>query len=170
MSAPAGAKSRAPEFVEALKAAGYDFFATVPCSLLKGAISILENEPADTYVCAVREDAACGFACGAWMGGRQPVVLCQNSGFSVSINALLSLLKMYGTPCLFVVSWRGYEGKDAPEHIETGEIMLDQLKLLRVPYEVLEPEQMEEQIGSLTEQMKATRKPVALVVRPGILQ
>ena len=78
MSAQAGTKSWAPEFVAALKEAGYDFFTTVPCSLLKGAISILENEPEGTYVCAVREDAACGFACGAWLGGRKPVVLCQH--------------------------------------------------------------------------------------------
>ena len=170
MSTAAGTKSWAPEFVAALKEAGYDFFTTVPCSLLKGAISILENEPEGAYVCAVREDAACGFACGAWLGGRKPVVLCQNSGFSVSINALLSLLKMYGTPCLFVVSWRGHEGTDAPEHLETGAIMLDQLDLVGVPYEVLDPERMGEQIGSLTRTMEETRKPVALVVRPGILQ
>ncbi len=164
-----GGESYAAAFVTELKAAGYDFFTTVPCSLLKGAISILENEPPDRYVPAVREDAACGFACGAWLGGRQPVVLVQNSGFSVSINALLSLLKLYETPCLFVVSWRGHEGKDAPEHIETGAIMLDQIRLLGVPFEVLEPDRMADQLGVLTRTMEETRKPVALVVRPGIL-
>ena len=161
--------SHAAAFVAELKRHGYDFFTTVPCSLLKGAVKILENEPADRYICAVREDAACGFAVGAWMGGRQPVVLCQNSGFSVSINAILSLLQMNEVPCLFVTSWRGYEGKDAPEHLRTGAIMLDQLKLLDVPHEVLEPEKMGEQIAALTRTMKETRKPVALVVRPGIL-
>ena len=161
--------SHAAEFVDTLKANGYDFFTTVPCSLLKGAIKILENEPNDVYISAVREDAACGFAAGAWMGGRQPVVLCQNSGFSVSINAIASMLQMNEIPCLFVVSWRGYEGKDAPEHLITGDIMPDQLKLLKIPYEVLDPSRMGEQITSLTTTMKETRLPVALVVRPGIL-
>ena len=161
--------SHAAAFVTELKAQGYDFFTTVPCSLLKGAVKIIEDEPEDVYISAVREDSACGFATGAWMGGRQPVVLCQNSGFSVSINAILSLMRMNKVPTLFVVSWRGFEGKDAPEHLITGEIMLDQLKLLGVPFEVLDPEQMQEQITTLTTTMKATREPVALVVKPGIL-
>jgi len=161
--------SHAAAFVTGLKDQGYDFFTTVPCSLLKGAVKILEDEPKDVYISAVREDAACGFAVGAWMGGRQPVVLCQNSGFSVSINAILSLMRMNKVPALFVISWRGFEGKDAPEHLITGEIMLDQLKLVGVPFKVLDPEQMPEQITSLTATMNDTREPVALVVRPGIL-
>jgi sulfopyruvate decarboxylase alpha subunit len=154
-------------FVEELKEHGYDFFTTVPCSILKGVIRVLENEPRDRFISAVREDAACGFACGAWMGGRQPVVLCQNSGFSVSINAIASLMRMNRIPCLFIVSWRGYQGVDAPEHLITGAIMLDQMKLVGVPYEVLEPERMGEQIATLTMTMEETREPVALVVRPG---
>ncbi len=158
---PAGA------FVDELKDQGYDFFTTVPCSILKGVIRVLENEPKNRFISAVREDAACGFACGAWMGGRQPVVLCQNSGFSVSINAIASLMRMNRIPCLFVVSWRGHQGVDAPEHLITGAIMLDQMKLVGVPCEVLEPERMGEQIATLTTTMKETREPVALVVRPG---
>jgi len=93
----------------------------------------------------------------------------QNSGFSVSINAILSLMRMNKVPTLFVISWRGFEGKDAPEHLITGEIMLDQLKLVGVPFEVLEPEQMKEQLTRLTATMNDTREPVALVVKPGIL-
>jgi len=161
--------SHAAAFVSELKEQGHDFFTTVPCSLLKGAVKILEDEPEDVYISAVREDAACGFATGAWMGGRQPVVLCQNSGFSVSINAILSLMRMNKVPTLFVVSWRGFEGNDAPEHLITGDIMLDQMKLLGVPFEVLDPEKMQEQLTKLTATMNETREPVALVVKPGIL-
>ena len=103
------------------------------------------------------------------LGGRQPVVLCQNSGFSVSINAIASLMRMNRIPCLFVVSWRGYQGVDAPEHLITGAIMLDQMKLVGVPHEVLEPERTGEQLATLTKTMKETREPVALVVRPGMI-
>jgi sulfopyruvate decarboxylase subunit alpha len=161
--------SHSEAFVAELKSQGYDFFTTVPCSLLKGVVRILEDEPADRYISAVREDAACGFACGAWMGGRQPVMLCQNSGLSVSINAIASLMRMNKIPMLIVASWRGYQGKDAPEHLITGEIMLDQLKLIGVPFEVLEPGEMGAQLERLTKTMMKTREPVALVVRPGIL-
>src|SRR5919199_1261051 len=36
-----------------------------------------------------------------------------------------------------VVTWRGFEGKDAPEHIVTGEITPKLLDLLRIPFRVL---------------------------------
>ena len=35
----------------------------------------------------------------------------------MSLNALASLHLLYRIPCLLVVTWRGFEGKDAPEHL-----------------------------------------------------
>src|SRR5713101_1616761 len=97
--------THAQQFLNELHRLGYDFFTGVPCSFLKGAFALLEKEPADRYVAAVREDAALGFAAGAYLGGRQPAVFMQNSGLGVSINALLSLNSLYQIPCLLVISW-----------------------------------------------------------------
>jgi phosphonopyruvate decarboxylase len=69
---------------------GFDFFTGVPCSLIESLIAALEADPAVLYVPAVREDAAVGVAAGAWLGGRRPVVLMQNSGLGTSLNALRS--------------------------------------------------------------------------------
>ncbi|MBI3270134.1 MAG: sulfopyruvate decarboxylase subunit alpha [Planctomycetes bacterium] len=162
--------AHAQAFVDELRLHGFDFFTGVPCSLLKGAVSILEREPADRYVSAVREDAAFGFATGAWLGGRRPALFIQNSGLGVSYNALASLLHLYRIPCLIVVSWRGYEGKDAPEHLLTGETTPGLLQLLRIPHEVLEPERLAAQVSALAARMDAERRPVACLVRPGILE
>src|SRR5262245_9299782 len=107
--------SHAPEFVRALADAGFDFFAGVPCSLLKGLVSALEAGKRAHYVSATREDSAIGMAAGAWMAGRTPMVLMQNSGLGVSVNALASLSTMYEIPTLLVISWRGEGGNDAPE-------------------------------------------------------
>ncbi len=73
-------KSYAPEFVAALKEAGFDFFAGVPCSLLKGLVSLLDADASARYISATREDSAIGMAFGAWLGGRLPMVPMQNSG------------------------------------------------------------------------------------------
>ena len=70
-----------------------------------------------------REDAALGVAAGAYLGGRLPMVLMQNSGLGVSVNALGSLHILYEMPVLLLVTWRGYEGKDAPEHLVMGEVL-----------------------------------------------
>ena len=42
-------------------------------------------------------------AVGAWMAGRRPVLLMQNSGLGVAVNALSSLMLMYRTPALLVI-------------------------------------------------------------------
>jgi hypothetical protein len=54
----------------------------------------------------------------------------QNSGLGTSLNALASLALMYGLPSLLLVTWRGHRGKDAPEHLLTGEISPRLLELL----------------------------------------
>ena len=79
------------EFCELLKDRGFDFFTGVPCSIFEAVISALERDPTITYVPAVREDTAVGLATGAHMAGRRPMVLMQNSGLGVCMNALTSL-------------------------------------------------------------------------------
>jgi phosphonopyruvate decarboxylase len=157
------------QFLDLLERHGYDFFTGVPCSLFEGVTRILDDEPRYGYVSAVREDAALGLAAGAYLGGRQPVVLMQNSGLGVSINALVSLHQIYDIPALLIVSWRGQDGGDAPEHLIMGRITAPVLQLLDVPYEVCDPPSMDAQLQALTATMRRTRRPVALVVPKGIL-
>lgn len=44
----------------------------------------------------------------------------QNSGLMNSLNDLSSLLITYKIPILFIVSWRGAPGEDAPQHLING--------------------------------------------------
>ena len=148
----------------------FDFFAGVPCSLIEDVIAVLEQRPRAPYVPAVREDVAIGMAAGAWLGGRRPCVLMQNSGLGTSLNALASLALMYGFPALLVVTWRGYEGKDAPEHLLTGAITPQLLELLGVPYRVLAAATAAADVAWAAEEMDARMQPVALVVPPGVVQ
>jgi sulfopyruvate decarboxylase subunit alpha len=163
--------SSAPEFVAALKTAGFGFFAGVPCSLLKGLVSILDQDPDAHYVSATREDSAIGMAVGAYLGGKLPLVLMQNSGLGVSVNALASLSTMYAIPTVLVISWRGEGGNDAPEHILMGEIMSPILDLLKIPQRVLTAkEPMAPQVAWAKETALARKYPAALIVPGGILE
>jgi len=158
------------DFAERLRGHGFDFFTGVPCSLIEDLIAVLEQDGRAPYVAAVREDAAVGVAAGAWFGGRRPAVLMQNSGLGTSLNALASLSLMYGLPVLLVVTWRGYEGKDAPEHILTGQITPKLLELLGIPFRVLAGESLDADLAWAAREMTARMQPVALVVPPRVVE
>jgi len=172
----------AATFLTALRDHGFDFHAGVPCSLLKHLIKRFDSEPEWGYISAVREDSALSLACGAWFGGRTPVVYMQNSGLGTSLNALQSLVQMNEVPLLIVVSWRGEGGADgvpqgstskpgfvdAPEHVFTGARMTAQLDLCEVPYRVLDPDRIAEDVAAIATVMRTTERPVALIVRKGI--
>ena len=96
-------------FVQALQDIGVDFFTGVPDSILGGIIAELMERR--LYTPAVREDEAVAMAAGAYMAGKIPAVLMQNSGLGTSLNTLISLNMIYCQPCILIVSWRGYQGK-----------------------------------------------------------
>ena len=109
-------------FIKRLIQEDYKFFTGVPCSLLSGLIYELEDQQEVRYIPAVREDAAVGLCTGAYLAGAMPVLLMQNSGLGYSLNAFTSLNLIYNIPMLVIMSWRGKDGKDAPEHIIMGDI------------------------------------------------
>jgi sulfopyruvate decarboxylase subunit alpha len=153
-------------FVRWLLEAGFNFFTGVPCSLMQ---SVFAHLAAHGYVQAAREDAAVGMATGAYLGGKQPVVLMQNSGLGQSLDALSSLALLYRIPCLLLIGWRGYGGKDAPEHLLTGQITPTLLETLRIPYQILDEDTAAQDIRWAAERMRQDRTPVALLLRKGVV-
>ena len=109
-------------FVQGLQDLGVNFFTGVPDSILGGIIEELMTRK--VYTPAVREDEAVAMAAGAYMAGKIPAVLMQNSGLGTSLNTLISLNMMYRQPCILLISWRGFQGNDAPEHLVMGETMV----------------------------------------------
>lgn len=153
---------------------GYDFFTGVPCSLVEALLAELEARHAargarSPYVPSVREDIAVGLAAGAWLGGRTPAVIMQNSGLGTSLNALVSLSLLYRLPALLLVTWRGHGGGDAPEHIVMGEISPALLDLIRIPHRTLGASPAADLGWARAESLRLSQ-PVALLVPPGLLE
>ena len=157
------------ELAGLLEAQGYDFASGVPCSLIESLIATLETHPRLPYVPAVREDVAVGIAAGAWLAGRRPLVLMQNSGLGTSMNALVSLSLMYRLPALLLVTWRGYAGKDAPEHLVMGEISPGLLDMMRIPHRVLSARSVADDVAWGRAESERLSQPVALLLPPGVL-
>jgi sulfopyruvate decarboxylase subunit alpha len=162
-------KMKSSEFVEIIERQGFDFFAGVPDSTLRGIVTALMQRGENYYIPAVREDDALGLACGAYLAGRRPVVLMQNSGLGTSLNALTSLHLIYKIPCLLIVSWRGYGGVDAPEHLVMGEACSKILEIVGIPYRVLSPDCVTEDLAWSAKIMENEKIPVGLMLKKGIL-
>lgn len=157
-----------PAFFEALRNHGFDFFTGVPCSLLGGLYPTLESQEQVPYIESVREDEAVAQAAGAYMAGAQPVVLMQNSGLGNSLNVICSLNQIYKQPFLLVITWRGYQGKDAPEHLIIGEAMTGIFENIGLPFQVLDADALDEQLTQAKKDL-ATGSPTALIVKRGVI-
>jgi len=156
----------AARFVDRLITDGIDFFTGVPCSLVASVVAELERR--GVYHGETREDAALGVAAGAYLGGRLPLVVMQNSGLGVSLNALGSLHILYRIPALLLLTWRGYEGKDAPEHLVMGDVLPRLLDLFEISHRAPSPETALTDVDWAVATLRETRRPTALVVRPGL--
>ena len=121
-----------------LKALGFEFYTGVPCSFLKNLINYSINEC--NYIAAANEGDAVAIAAGAYLGGRKPVVLMQNSGLTNAISPLTSLTYPFKIPVLGFVSLRGEPGlHDEPQHELMGEITEKMLDLMQIKWEFLSP-------------------------------
>ena len=152
-----------------LKRNGYNFYSGVPCSILK---SLLKNVIADEdirYIPAVRENAELGVASGGYLAGRKSCVLMQNSGLGNIINAMTSFNLIYKIPVLMFISWRGFKGKDAPEHIIMGKKTLSLLKELSIPYRIL-TERYEKDIDWALKQIERHSIPTVLILKKDLIK
>ena len=151
-----------------LKARDYTFFSGVPCSILKEILRDGLTDSEVTYVPAVRENVALGVASGSYLAGRKSGILIQNSGLGNIINTLVSFNLIYKIPVLLFITCRGYQGKDAPDHIIMGEKTLPLLKDLIIPTVILS-ENFEKDIDWAINQMETQSIPVAVILKKGMV-
>lgn len=158
--------ANAKQFSQDLKSNGYNFFTGVPCSLLGALIDELSR--IDTpYIAAPREDSAMGLASGAYLAGKLPAILIQNSGLGYSLNVLTSLNLIYRIPMLCLISYRG-QGPDAPEHILMGKTCIPILKEIGIPCFIGTENTINQELKKATDWILRERTPAALFVTKGI--
>ncbi|MEU7039534.1 phosphonopyruvate decarboxylase [Streptomyces varsoviensis] len=161
---------RAREFLGAALSRGFDFYTGVPCSFLTPLINGTISHQELRYVGATSEGEAVALATGAWLAGRQPVAMCQNSGLGNMINPLTSLSHPFRVPFLLVCTWRGQPGlKDEPQHEVMGGVTHELLTTIRVPHRPFpdRPELIEPALDEAAKLMADGELPTALIMRKG---
>jgi phosphonopyruvate decarboxylase len=154
-------------FGEKLKESGFTLFSGVPCSFLKSLINYAINEC--EYVAAANEGDAVAIASAAYVGGKKPVVLMQNSGLTNAVSPLTSLTYPFRIPLLGFVSLRGEPGiPDEPQHELMGRITTQLLDLMEIEWQYLslDPEEAEHQLLQ-ADQHIAQNRSFFFVVRKG---
>jgi len=151
-----------------LKAAGLNFYLSVPCVFLQDIIKLLEHDADITYTPVTREEEAIGVASGAYLGGNKPVILMQSSGLGNCVNAICSLSNFYNIPILFLISHRGTQVEKIAAQKPMGEIMTPLLSLVNIDcYSFSDPAQLES-ISEIVEEMYQNQISKAILLHPTI--
>ena len=106
----------------------FNFITCVPDSIFK---EVLPHLP--EWELAPRENHAIAMAFGARLAGKAPVVLMQNSGIGLALDALFGTFELYGQGCLVVISNRGQLPWEEIQHQHWGEVTRDVLVSCKIP-------------------------------------
>ena len=164
------------KFCTLLKKNNINFITGVPDSLLKNIICLFEKKNLEEHLSVGNEGIAVSLAAGHYLSSGNPaLVYMQNSGLGNAINPLNSITnkKVYGIPMILLIGWRGeiikknLQVNDEPQHLYQGKITLKQLKLIDIPYKIINKnlKNIEKVIKELKELTISLQKPVAIVVK-----
>lgn len=117
-----------------LKDVGIDFIVSVPCVNLGKLLEMIDNDDGIIHVPVTREEEGFGIAAGAYIGGRKPCILMQNSGLGNSVNVLASLYELYHIPILMIMSHRGTKGEFMSAQVPMGLATPKVLDALNITY------------------------------------
>ena len=147
----------------------------MPDSLLKDFCAyIQENVNHEKHIISANEGTAVAIASGYQIGsGKIPLIYLQNSGFGNTINPLISLTdsKVYSIPLLLLMGWRGEPGtKDEPQHLKQGEVTIELLKALNIPFFILDKDEKNtlKSIQSAVQTIAEIESAVVLLAKKGV--
>ena len=99
--------------IQGMKDAGINFVSALPDSWLTSCLEEVRNDSAFTYVRVVNESQGIAVCAGAWLGGKKPAVLHQNTGLFESGDSLRGLGLGFPLPLLLLIGYRGWR-REAP--------------------------------------------------------
>lgn len=159
-------------FYSTLKKYGINFTSGVPCAAQKNIFPFFFNDPEMIYINAAREEDAIGIATGAYLAGKKPIVLMQNSGLANCINALASLCIPYKIPMLMLVTWRGYpkDKNEPPYHWVMGKSTIKLMKDIGIPVYIIPNKNPESIILPSIKEMQEQKRPVVMLLKRHIFK
>ena len=151
------------QIVESLVQNRIEFVTTVPCKQLGGVIDGAEKHGQIMHVPSNKEDEGMGLCAGAWMGGKRPCIIMQNTALGVTFNTLATLTQFYQMPLPMLISFRGELGERVAAQVEMAvhtKAILDQLTIQT--YHFHHPDDVNE-LDTILNHTFMSRKPTAIL-------
>ena len=144
-----------------------DFVTTVPCKQLAGVIDAIDQHDEILHVPSNKEDEGMGLCAGAYMGGRRPCIVMQNTAIGVTINTLVTLIQYYQIPLPMLISYRGEVGEKVACQVEMAVHTKALLAQLGIPtYHFHHPDHVE-QFDGILKHTQMCKKPSAILTDAG---
>lgn len=151
------------QILEGLLANKIEFVTTVPCKQLAGVIEKVENCPEIHHVPANKEDEGMGLCAGAFMGGKRPAIIMQNTAIGVTINTLVTLTQFYRMPLPMLISYRGELGEPVACQVEMAVHTKALLAQLHIPTYHFHHEDDVHELDAILKHTFMCNKPVAIL-------
>ena len=151
------------DIVDTMVANDISFVTTVPCKQLAGVITELEQRDDVQHMPCNKEDEGMGLCAGAYMGGKRPAIIMQNTAIGVTINTLVTLQQFYRIPLPMLISYRGELGEPVSCQVEMAvhtKALLDQLQ---IPHYHFHREEDAQELDAILKYSFMSNKPVAIL-------
>ena len=140
-----------------------EFVTTVPCKQLAGVIAKLEESDRIYHIPSNKEDEGMGLCAGAYMGGKRPAIIMQNTAIGVTINTLVTLTQYYRMPLPMLISYRGELGEPVACQVEMAVHTKALLNQLQIPTYHFHNEEDADELDSILKYTFMCNKPVAIL-------
>jgi sulfopyruvate decarboxylase subunit alpha len=153
------------EALEGIKAAGIDFVSGLPDGWLRYVHAAVREDPGILYVPVCNEGVGFSACAGAWLGGKRPLLVMEDSGLRVACEYIARISLGADIPVTLLMSYRGDVGETEHWGIPHGIVVEPLLKALRVPYLIArKPGELAPAIVRATRRANASLFPAAVLV------
>ena len=151
------------KIVEDLVQNDINFVTTVPCKQLAGVIDEVESCESIFHIPCNKEDEGIGLCAGAFMGGKRPAIIMQNTAIGVTINTIVTLTQFYRMPLPMLISYRGELGEPVACQVEMAVHTKPLLDQLNIPTYHFHKEQDVDELDRILKYTFMCNKPVAIL-------
>jgi sulfopyruvate decarboxylase subunit alpha len=149
------------QIVDDFVANDISFVTTVPCKQLAGVIDEVETRPEIYHIPSNKEDEGMGLCAGAFMGGKRPAIIMQNTASGVTVNTLVTLTQFYRMPML--ISYRGELKEPVACQVEMAVHTKALLNQLNIPTYHFHKQEDAQELDAILKYTFMCNKPVAIL-------
>lgn len=139
------------------------FVTTVPCKQLAGVIEEIGRHDEILHVPSNNENEGMGLCAGAFMGGKRPAIIMQNTAIGVTINTLATLIQFYRMPLPMLISYRGELREPVACQVEMAVHTKALLAQLNIPAYHFHKKSDVEELDMILKYTFMCNKPVAIL-------